>query len=56
LQAVNRGRHFVGGVRILLEQIPHDAHAFVKGLLHLGHLLLQLSDLGCSSTMSLLAP
>jgi len=45
LQAVNRGGYFVGGVGVLLEQILHDAHALVKGLLHLGDLLLQLVDL-----------
>ena len=46
MQLVDRGGYFVGGVGVLLEQILHDAHALVEGLLHLGHLLLQLANLG----------
>ncbi len=46
LETVDRGGHFVGGIGVLLEQVLHDAHALVKGLLHLRHLLLQLLDLG----------
>ncbi len=46
LQLVDGGGYFVGGVGVLLEQIFHDAHALVEGLLHLGHLLLQLANLG----------
>ena len=29
-----------------LQQVPHYAHALVERLLHLGHLRLQLRDLG----------
>jgi len=43
LQAVDRSRHFGGGVRIYSARADsQDAHAFVKRIVSLGHLLLQL--------------
>jgi hypothetical protein len=46
LQLIDRGGYFVGGVGVLLEQILHDAHALVEGLLHLRHLLLPVDSPG----------
>ena len=46
LQVVHVGRHLVDGVGALLDEVLHDAHALVVGLLEARDGILQLLDLG----------
>ena len=46
LERVQRIGDFIDRIGVLLNQVPHNAHALVEAALHGSHLLLQLLDLG----------
>ena len=46
LKRVQSVGHFVDRIRVLLNEIAHNAHTLVEATLHGRHLLLQLLDLG----------